>query len=177
VTDKKLRFTTTARHSQRRFCVEPLYSLPAELNPNDMFQPPYSKDTKFIDYDLFFENSLSLHDTILKPFLATLKDHLEEVQVCLGKIDEWLMVSYSNIDFLEKTFGKKLVIPNIVSGAGKYAKLKTSRISGTHSTTFKISEITQQNQLKKFLDFTSTAEQDYLGKIRATAAGVVTLLT
>jgi hypothetical protein len=162
--NEELLFTATVRRTDIWFCVEILHYLPAELNPNNMFQPPYSKDdsgvaTKFIDYDLFFENSLSLHDTILKPFLATLKDHLEAVQVCLGKIDEWLMVSHNNTDFLEKTFGKKLVIPNIASIA-KAHQLKTSHMYGTYTATFNISEKSQQIQLEKVLDFVSTVGQD-----------------
>jgi hypothetical protein len=179
--DKKLWFITRARRTEEWFCVESLVRLPAELNPNKMFQPPFSKDdsgvaAKFIDYDLFFENSLSLHDTILKPFLATLKDHLGAVQVCLGKIDEWLMVPHNNRDFLEKTFGMNLIIPNIVDGADVQYLLKKSHIYGTHNTTFKISKKSQQIQLEKFLDFVQTAEQDFVGKIRATEVrGVVTL--
>jgi hypothetical protein len=75
---RELRFTTTARSTKKLISIEPLYKLPAELNPNNMFQPPYSKDdsgvaAKFIDYEILFENSLSLHDTILKPFLVRLK--------------------------------------------------------------------------------------------------------
>jgi hypothetical protein len=168
VNNEELLFTATARCADKRFRLAPLFKLPAELN---LFQPPYLKDmckgvvTKFIDYDLFFENSLGLHDTILKPVLAALKDHLEAVQVCLGKIDEWLMGKHNNIDFLEKTFGSKLVTANIAPGANLkvYARINNiSHIYGTHNTTFKISEITQQNQLKTLLDFMSTVEQDYL---------------
>jgi hypothetical protein len=165
VDDNELRFIAVARGTDELFFFEPLFKLPAELNPSNMFQPPYSKDNSgvaagFIDYDLLFENSLGLHDTILKPFLATLKDHLEAVQVCLGKIDEWLMVPDNNKDFLEDTFCIQLVIPNDVYPYVKAPQLKTSHINGTYNTTFKISEKSQQNQLKKFLEFVSTVEQD-----------------
>jgi hypothetical protein len=142
--------------TEKWFWLAPLYELPAELNPNNMFQPPYSKDdsgvaTKFIDYDLFFENSLTLHATILKPFLVRLKDHLEAIQVCLGKIDEWLMVSQNKIDFLEKTFGTKLVLPNSAYFvSGKAPQLKTSHIDGTYKTTFKISEKVRKSSWKSF---------------------------
>ena len=62
----------------------------------------------FVDYDALFKTAIVLHDDVLEPFLVKLKQHLESIQVCLGEIESWLLEPKSNIQFLEKTFGRKL---------------------------------------------------------------------
>lgn len=103
-------FVTYPERSERTFDVEPLMNLPTELSRILSFE--YKEGTTFIDYASFFEKSLVLHDGVLGPFLAKLKNHLMNVQVCLGNIESWAMESYDNIDYLESTFGVKLEIPN-----------------------------------------------------------------
>ena len=55
-----------------------------------------------------------LYDGMLDPYLVKLKDHLESVQTCLTKIDDWLSTPSSNIQYLQQTFGeeKKLQLSN-----------------------------------------------------------------
>ena len=52
-----------------------------------------------------------MHDEILQPFLDNLKKHLEDIQVCLGKIEEWLREPEYTKNFIEATFNKQLDIP------------------------------------------------------------------
>eukprot|EP00980_Cylindrotheca_fusiformis_P009816 scaffold2162_cov113-Cylindrotheca_fusiformis.AAC.1 len=115
IEEKELRFMTTAVKSEKTVLAKILFSLPAGL---DILPPQYietegalTKSAKMIDFDTFFKKSLVLHDSVLEPFLAKLKTHLEEVQVCLGEIDEWLMMAQRGLDFIECTFAKKLELP------------------------------------------------------------------
>ena len=62
-----------------------------------------------------------LHDDILEQFLCKFKQHLESIQVCLGKIESWLLEPKSNIQFLEETFQKKLIIIPAVPLCDDYA--------------------------------------------------------
>ena len=50
-------------------------------------------------------SAVVLHDDVLEQFLVKLKQHLESIQVCLGKIESWLLEPKSNIKFLGETFG------------------------------------------------------------------------
>jgi len=103
------------------FCLKSLCEIPAGLN--DLFVVKYQAAPyhAFIDYDAFFRTAIMLHDDILEPFLVKLKQHLESIQVCLGKIESWLLEPKSNIQFLEETFGKKLIIIRAVPLCDDYA--------------------------------------------------------
>ena len=84
------------------FHVEPLIIFPDEcLKLFEVKRDQFG----FIDFNSYLNTSLMLHDDILVPFLEKLRDHLEHVQVCLGKIDEWLMKSENNVSFLKTIFG------------------------------------------------------------------------
>jgi len=67
--------------------------VPAPINKNGMLQ-----------YSEYLKRSFSLDDSILIPFLANLKDHLEEFQVFLGKVESWLMGSSRSAIFIQNTF-------------------------------------------------------------------------
>jgi hypothetical protein len=110
-----LQLTTTAQGVEKLFTSSLLFVLRAGLDiipVQYMGDDTTAHDARFIDYELFFENSLILHDDVLEPFLAKLKTHLEEIQVCLGEIDGWLMVGHNALNFIETTFGEKLEIPD-----------------------------------------------------------------
>lgn len=102
----KIQFITYPESSEMIFDLRPLKIFPTSL----MLQPIYKTDfVSLIDYELFFERSLgALHQDVLVPFLVKLKDHLETIQVCLGEVEDWLLDSQSNMEFLEATFGVKL---------------------------------------------------------------------
>lgn len=86
------------------FNLRPLLNLPDGLN---MFHPQREK-SGFINFRALLQMSLMLHDDMLLPFLAKLRDHLESVQVCLGNIDSWLMETAHSIEYLETKFGAKV---------------------------------------------------------------------
>lgn len=75
---------------------------------------------KFIDYRKFFESALLLHDDVLEPILAKLKDKLMDIQVCLGNIDAWVMEPQQCINFLKDTFKESSI--SIESSVKKYGE-------------------------------------------------------
>ena len=81
-----------------------------------------------IDYESLFEKSLILHDEVLGPFLAKLKDHLMAIQVSLGRMETWIMETRETIDYLENTFGDKIAMPYSI------LKRKCECPSGTHDS-------------------------------------------
>eukprot|EP00980_Cylindrotheca_fusiformis_P027945 scaffold22572_cov98-Cylindrotheca_fusiformis.AAC.2 len=113
---QELQFVTRAELSFESFHCKVLSTLPAglEILPPHYMEVEVKNEKKtgiFIDFEMVFKSSLVLHDSVLEPFLAKLKTHLEEIQVCLGKIDEWLMLTQYGIEFIETTFGKRLERP------------------------------------------------------------------
>ncbi|KAL7469795.1 hypothetical protein ACHAXS_010041 [Conticribra weissflogii] len=110
---KFFKFVTVTEQRERSFYTEPLSCLPSELNPCDILKPKYKSGhaSKFIDYDSFFNSSLILHDDVLSPFLAKLKTHLMDVQMCLNDVLKWLEEAHEITQFLETIFGKKLKNP------------------------------------------------------------------
>jgi len=57
-----------------------------------------------LNYLKYLKHSFILEESIMFPFLAILKDHLEEFQVFLGNVESWLMESTWNAFFLQNTF-------------------------------------------------------------------------
>lgn len=105
--DGKTYFITEAIKQRLTFDTSPLSQLPFELK--NIFEPkPVPDHGSLIDFQSLFEKSLVLHDDVLGPFLATLKTHLESVQVCMGEIEGWLMLPNETKVFIESTFGKTL---------------------------------------------------------------------
>jgi len=64
----------------------------------------------FIDYKEYLQNSLLLEETVLLPFLAILKDHLEKIQADLGTVETWIMGNTRSSSFLRETFSTVLEI-------------------------------------------------------------------
>jgi hypothetical protein len=147
---------TRQRRSQRTFDMTSLSTLPADLSGIFAVKYQSSPFESFIDHDAFFDTAIMLHDDVLEPFLVKLKHHLESIHVCLGGIETWLVESTANIHFLEETFGKKLEIsPRCIRGVEKpkYQLLKAYRETGKFEKTFKVANASDQQKLKKFLEF------------------------
>lgn len=147
---------TRQRRSQRTFDMTSLSTLPADLSGIFAVKYQSSPFESFIDHDAFFDTAVMLHDDVLEPFLVKLKHHLESIHVCLGGIETWLVESTANIHFLEETFGKKLEIsPRCIRGVEKpkYQLLKAYRETGKFEKTFKVANASDQQKLKKFLEF------------------------
>jgi len=83
----------------------------------------------------------------LFPFLAILKDHLEEFQVFLGKVESWLMGSDRSAVFMLKTFNVPVILGlNII--------LKTIACpQHDYNLSFDVSITSGQEKLTKFLAF------------------------
>ena len=115
-----------------------------------------------IDYGALFETSMLLDDEVLEPFLAKLKGHLMDVQVCLGEIDEWLMRSHDISSFLEETFHVKL---GEISTHHLYDRWQTQNhrngkkllktYNDTYEKTFCMNDEKDRKKLKNFLLFIS----------------------
>ncbi|KAL7452602.1 hypothetical protein ACHAWC_004332 [Mediolabrus comicus] len=105
---------TRPKRTTKEFDTTPLSKLPKGLDniivSDNMTEHRFSS---FIDFEAFFEKSLVMHETVLEPFLPKLKEHLMTIQVCLGKIDSWVIQeTQENISFLEETFETKMEIPD-----------------------------------------------------------------
>jgi hypothetical protein len=141
------RFVAYPERSEKSFDMTPLTELPACIA--NIFVPPKKFFDNFIDYEAFFEKSLILHDEVLGAFLLQLKDHLlSSVQVCLGKIETWLMESESNINYLESKFGVKMEFPERCI----ILKEWTTTLPGTINLQFNISEENDRKKLEKVLE-------------------------
>ncbi|KAL3792445.1 hypothetical protein HJC23_001563 [Cyclotella cryptica] len=99
-------FVVYPTQSEKSFPTGVLSNIPSELEgilkPTTYREEPHSS---YIDHEAYFHNCLVLHDDILAPFLVHLKEYLISVQICLGKIDEWIMEPNETLHFLETTFG------------------------------------------------------------------------
>ena len=85
----------------KKFQLEPLRELPACLR----ILEPMRDHAGFIDFKSLLRTSLIFNEDVLFSFLARLKEHLENIQVLLGEVNEWAKHTVNNIIFLETTFG------------------------------------------------------------------------
>jgi len=74
-----------------------------------VFIPALGKNG-MLNYSAYLKRSFILEESILLPFLAILKDHLEEFQVFLGNVESWLMGSTQSAIFLLETFNVGLEV-------------------------------------------------------------------
>ena len=106
-------FVTYPEHCRMEFNTFPLSNLPFTLDFGSFSgQLRYkgnsgSCESSFIDYDILFESSFVLHPDIQGPFLAKLKNHLECVQACLYRINDWLSIPSKNLNYLQESFGEE----------------------------------------------------------------------
>lgn len=109
----KLQFNTHSIFEvSSTFATPTISQLPRRLT-SVLVVSPRSDEPKLPDYDKLFKAILLYHDDVLIPLLKIFKDHLEEVQVRLGEIEEWLMAPKSCEAFLEETFEKNIPEPKI----------------------------------------------------------------
>ena len=101
-------FVTYPERTVKEFNMSPLRKIPVGLDNIFFFKKRSHPFSMFIDYESFFKRSLILHEDVLGPFLAKLKEHIMSIQVCLGSIEEWIMLPKENIIYLESTFGKSI---------------------------------------------------------------------
>ena len=107
-------FVTYPDQCRLEFDTNPLSSVPFSLDFGDItirlrhIGSVDSKETYFINYTALFESLVMLHDDeTLGPYLAKLRGHLETVQACLSKIDDWISTLSSNMKYLLQTFGQE----------------------------------------------------------------------
>ncbi len=107
-------FITRPIRDKQSFDTKPLSKLPKELDDIVVKHNMTEEKLKnFIDFEKFFNKSLILHDSVLSSFLPKLKEHLMTIQVCLGRIDSWVIQEPQvAIGFLDATFGKEIDIPD-----------------------------------------------------------------
>ena len=110
---RKLQFNTHSMFEiSSTFAIPTISQLPRELT-SVLVVSPRRDETKLPDYEKLFKVILLFHHDVMLPLLKIFKDHLEEVQVRLGEIEEWLMAPKSCEAFLEETFKKKSPEPKI----------------------------------------------------------------
>lgn len=88
---------------QERKCFKLPWPLPSALV--EILSPPLlSGDRFYPDYGNYLRKVTFLREDIMAPFLAILQDHLEKVQVALGKIQTWLLESEKRVDVIKTHF-------------------------------------------------------------------------
>jgi len=101
---KNLTFMANGRRQTKAFSV-PCFPHPLRT----VVLPSLDKDG-MLNYLEYLQRSFFLEESILLPFLAILKDHLEEFQVFLGEVESWLMDSTRPAIFLQETFNVKVEV-------------------------------------------------------------------
>jgi len=131
------------------------FSVPCFPHPlRTVVIPSLDKDG-MLNYLEYLQRSFFLEESILLPFLAILKDHLEEFQVFLGEVESWLMGCTRIATFLQETFNVKL---EVAQRAGQQLNLKTINLPNDQSVyniSFDVSSSHGQERLTKFLSFTT----------------------
>jgi len=80
------------------FCVP---CLPCRLSA---VTPPIISESGMVNYLEYCKSFFSLEESVWLPFLAILKDHLEEFQIFLGDVESWLLGSSRSAIFIQDTF-------------------------------------------------------------------------
>ena len=89
--------------------------LPASLPDELEASIPVPRAHGFPDYPKCLDNAMMLQDDALVPFLTIFRRHLEEVQVGLGKVDEWLGEAEEIKSFLEDVLNVKIKPPGVAA--------------------------------------------------------------
>jgi len=119
--------------------------------------PSLDKDS-MLNYSEYLKRSLILEDSIMLPFLAILKDHLEEFQVFLGSVESWLMENTGNIIFLQQTFNVTLENSKDIGQTYYLKTLYPSNDNSIYDLSFDVSNDKGRVKLTKFLSFLTDVE-------------------
>ena len=152
----KISFTANQSQSFKTFDVKPLTTLPAGLEGVLAYKrrnkPP---GTHCIDHEALYEQSLVLHEDVLRPFLCAFKEYLMSVQVCLGDIEAWIIEPREHIDCLESIFGTNIAAEK----TGRKKKKSPCMLRECRSTgemeikaKFDITKRDERTKLEKMLD-------------------------
>jgi len=76
--------------------------LPKELS--NVILPHDKEGIALMNYREYLQNAFLLEETILIPFLAIIKDHLEKLQVDLGFIKTWILGKHEVLIFFKRCF-------------------------------------------------------------------------
>lgn len=133
------------------FDATPLYQLPTSLKEFSFQKESASSDTDIIDFSAYLEACVVLNDDVLLPLLVLLKEHLEAVQVCLGKIEQWIMDAKHALSFLQSTFGYFLIVT--FGGVAPTRLLKSIPICGNIQLSFDVSDETDRDHLLQCVAF------------------------
>lgn len=106
-----LEFIVQAERVIKTFDTLPLATPPSGFD--NIIVVKYKPHSMLIDFTDIFHKTLLLNDDVLNLLLPKLKVHLEEVQVCLGKLDEWAMQPIKNVSFINSVFQKEYELPQI----------------------------------------------------------------
>ena len=107
-----LEIVTQAERATQTFDTRPLSNSPSGFS--DIVVVKHQSSSMFIDFSDLFNKTLLLNDGAVQCLLPKLKEHLEVAQVCLGKLDDWIMQSSRNVSFINNVFQKDYKTPDDV---------------------------------------------------------------
>jgi len=120
--------------------------------------PSLDKDG-MLNYLEYLKRSFILEESILLPFLAILKDHLEEFQVFLGNVESWIMERTRNADFLQKAFNVNLEVSRQIGTNYAIKRINCpSHDKSQYNLLFDISNENGQKRLTTFFAFLTQVE-------------------
>ncbi len=114
-----------------------------------------------LNYLEYLQRSFIIEESVLLPFLAILKDHLEEFQVFLGKVESWLMESTRKAMFLQETFHVSNL--EVDQRVGQQSVLKTMDPQPDRYSQYAIFNISIRNgqeKLAKFLAYVTHIDKN-----------------
>jgi len=126
------------------------FSVPCFPHPLRTVVIPSLDKYGMLNYSEYLKRSFILEESIMLPFLAILKDHLEEFQVFLGDIESWLMISARSAAFLQETFNVALPGNHTIN---TYYLLRTIQCPEAHTLSFDVTCRNGQKRLTIFLSF------------------------
>mmetsp|Transcript_11695 Transcript_11695/g.16397 ORF Transcript_11695/g.16397 Transcript_11695/m.16397 type:complete len:257 (+) Transcript_11695:175-945(+) len=114
--------------------------------------PPKDKDSVIPDYNAYLGKSAILHDNVLNPFLQKFQKHLEEVQVFLGSIEEWLLEAEQTATFLNNKFSKELKIGIVRRNPIEQELFNTDKAGDSINMTFDLTTESGKGKLNALVD-------------------------
>lgn len=149
-------FVAFPRVEKETFDTTPLHKLPSHLNEFSFRKTNEFDSDGFVDFTAFLNDCMLLHDDIVLPLLVQLMHHLELVEVCLGRIEQWLMEANDIKNTVESILGTIVSFENdpLLSS---YV-LKRVPFEGKLEVTYNLSGESDRNRLIKCLDFVSSCQ-------------------
>ena len=151
----KMEFWTMSQLETKHF--QPFSSLPETLSKI----LPVETNGTFLKYDDYLVKITWLAKPIAYQFLSIFKEHLENIQLDLGKIETWITEPRHSLQFINTQFGMDLDIPTKVHRSKRtLKKVDVKPTLRSLEVSFECSSESDQESLKHFIQFVQCRKSD-----------------